>query len=245
MISTHLKPMARTSATVRGSFVPALLAAAVLLGASGPISIRVNLNRSSYDLLGGLAITISVDNRTSGPLLARFPTSNLYDIQVLSRKTVVWDYAAANHAVVIAHTREIAPHLTTLGTYVWNETVGGRSVAPGVYTLRVRLLDERYAASERVVVRFAPPLPIAALSHFAGKDQVTTAGSVVAKGTSLRDGSGSIALSRRLPAAPQDRSVVVRGYVVRLRSGALLLEVMRSAPFAPMTQGLPLQNNAE
>ncbi|HEV7179686.1 MAG TPA: hypothetical protein VGN11_07435, partial [Candidatus Baltobacteraceae bacterium] len=110
------------------------------------ITLSVQLQRTSFDLLDGLNITVAAHNSGKAPAALRFPSPAEYAIDVLRGDDVVWtsQLPPSDHDLGIpAHAKTLMPGPTVLAVYIWNETTkDGASITPGDYTIRVRLLAD-------------------------------------------------------------------------------------------------------
>ena len=195
------------------------------------ITLSLQLQRTSFDLLDGLSIEVAARNSAHAPANVRFPAPAEFAIDVLRNGTVVWSSVPrATPATVPAHVRALNPGPTVLAVYIWNELAAdGSSIAPGDYTVRVRLLSDQTPAKTETRVHFVAPLPVSALATLKRGDVVTIAGKLDAMKQQLTDGTGTIALARRLTTAP-DGPVAVRGYLTTLSDRSQAFFIERWAP---------------
>jgi len=201
-------------------------------GASSPLSLRIELKRSSLDLLDPIPIVISVVNNTKGTVTATFASAQLYDIRIASAKGAeLWRWSATHMSAQVLRTQDFAPGKTILATYVWDGTLAdGRSLGPGTYTLRVWLVDRKYHPSAEMPIRLATPLPVHAALALPLNTAATIAGPLRTKANvfELADSSGAIELSKRMGRSPQG-VFIVRGYLTKA-NGNVLFTVDRWAP---------------
>jgi hypothetical protein len=101
--------------------------------------------------------------------------------------------------------------------------------APGNYRLRVRLLEDSGTLPVERTLHFEAPLPISTLAGM-GTHTVTIAGTLAPDRLTLRDASGSVALSHRLLDMPVGALVAVRGAMIETPS--------RTQAFNPISWGV-------
>ncbi len=180
------------------------------------ITLSLQLQRTSLDLLDGLNIELVAHNSSEAPADVRFPIPAEYAIDVLRDGTLVWTSlpSGSQHAGSIPpHTKRLPAGPTVLAIYIWNEeTLDGRSPAPGAYIVRARLLGD-VAAQASTTLKFIAPTPVSALAALHIGDEVTISGRIGADKETLTDSTGTITLTKKLLGAPSDAPVVVRGYV--------------------------------
>jgi hypothetical protein len=201
------------------SSVPALLTlAAVLAGATpgppSPIGLTVQTHRESLDLLDGVFIEVVAHNPASAIRTIQFAQPTEYEIDVSGNGRQLWSSLPASPPpgqTYVAHSRAFNTGATPVVIYDWNEVTADHwSPLPGKYKVRATLLtDARPSATIDIV--FAPPLPTTALPKLKPNEAVTMAGRLDATRKILTDSSGSVVLSRGIP-APPDVPIVVRGY---------------------------------
>ncbi len=198
----------------------------------GAITLSLQLQRTTYDLLDALSIEVAAHNTGKAPVSVRFPAPPEYRIDVLRNGNVIWSSMTdtAPATAIPPHAKMLMPGPTVLAVYVWNETAkDGASIVPGDYTIRARLLGETASPQAAMHVRFAAPTAVSALAALHAGDQVTIAGRLDSTRASLTDSSGTIALAKRLLGAP-DVPVAIRGYVTMLPDKTRAFYVERWAP---------------
>ncbi len=179
------------------------------------ITLSLQLQRASFDLLDGLSIEVAAHNTNKAPVSVRFDSPTEYAIDVVRDGNVVWSSNSQNPAPssVPAHVRQFMPGPTVLSVYIWNETTNaGTSITPGDYIIRGRLLSQGNTPQTSLRVHFSEPTPISALSALHAGDEVTIAGRLDDTKQVISDSTGSIALTKRLLNAA-DAPVAVRGYM--------------------------------
>ncbi|MDQ6929469.1 MAG: BsuPI-related putative proteinase inhibitor [Candidatus Eremiobacteraeota bacterium] len=215
-----------------------------LLGASGPLAVRVDVQRASLDLLDPVSFVISVINSSARPVVAEFPTAALYDIAVTKGRQDVWRWSNGHVCAQVRHPYTFAPGRTLLGTYVWDGLAAARSLGAGDYRATIYLGDERYHPRADVPLRFALPLPIAALAKLPPNAEVTIAGTLHPEDTALDlvDPSGAVRLSRRIAMQAPGGTFVVRGFLTKA-SGESLLSIDRWARAFDNVEPTPAPGN--
>lgn len=201
-----------------------------LLGVSNPLSVHVDVKRTSLDLLDPVSFVITVINNAKMPVVASFPTSDMYDIAVSAHGKELWSWSKSHLATQVLRSYTFTPGKTVLVTHIWDALSGRQSVAPGEYVANVRLLDSKYHPNTEVPLRFAIPLPVSAAVQLPIGAAVTVTGTLGSSGTrtQLRDFSGALGLSRRIAMQAPSGTFVVRGYLTR-ENGELFLSVDRWA----------------
>lgn len=200
-------------------FFPGLILCFTLAGATGPITLSATLKRTSLDLLEGINITIAVDNHAKKIVTTTYSDADTYDIRILDahRKTV-WAWSDAHKAAPVRKTLTFSPGRNVLVVHIWDETLaGGRSIAPGVYSIHANLSDEQYRPTVEIPVRFAAPVPIAAALKLPADSAVTISGTlrVAGTGVEIADPSGALKLNRRIAMQAPQGQFIVRGYLTK------------------------------
>lgn len=196
------------------------------------LALALHVQQSSYDPLDGVSMQVAVDNTGHAPQIVRFAQPSEYELDVLHDGHVVWSSrpAAPPDASFPVHARTFVPGASVLVVYIWNAIEDdGSAPAPGVYTIRARLLGESRVPAVSTTVRFMSPTPVAALTHLKDGDVVTIAGMLDASKGVLTDASGSVRLARRIPGAPAGR-VAIRGYLFREPNRSNAFFIQRWAP---------------
>jgi|GEM_PF-4042616 len=104
-----------------------------LLGVSGPLSLHVDVKRTSLDLLDPVSFVIRVINSGKKPIVASFATTDLYDIAVRTHGKEVWAWSRAHAAAQVLRTYTFSPGKTVLITHIWDALSDRQSIAPGNY----------------------------------------------------------------------------------------------------------------
>jgi hypothetical protein len=196
------------------------------------ITLSLQLQRSSFDLLDGVDIEVAVHNSSKVPAAVTFPKPAEYQIDIERAGTVLWSTNAdappgTNYP---PHQKQFSPGPTILVVYIWNGIVKDGTVpGPGDYTVRARLLGTNATQSASTTVRFALPTPVSALEKLKMGDVVTIAGHFNPVTGTVVDDTGSVALMRKLTFVPPDAVVAVRGYLTALPNGTHAFFVQRWA----------------
>jgi hypothetical protein len=195
------------------------------------ITLTLQLQRTSFDLLDGVAIEIAAHNSAKTADVVTFPAPPEYQLEVLRDNHVIWSNSTATPPGVTLppHTRAFPPGPTVLAVYIWDAIDSDRSTpGPGDYTIRATLLGSTVKAQGQTTVHFISPVPISAVDKLPAGDVVTIAGTFNPVNNTLTDASGSIALGRRLPPGLTG-TVAVRGYLRAEPNNAKIFFVQRFA----------------
>lgn len=196
------------------------------------VTLSLQLQRTSLDLLDGLNIEVAAHNSSALPVDVRFKAPAEYAIDVLRGDDVIWTSAPESKIPVAVppHVKRLLPGPSVLAVYIWNEeTTDGASVLAGDYTVRARLLGDGVEPQARVRVHFIAPTPVSALAALHVGDEVTIAGRYDGALATISDTSGSVQLTKKLIGAPSDAPIAVRGYVTVLADRSRVFFVSRWA----------------
>lgn len=216
-----------------------MLAALVLVAATSatPLTLRIHVQRSSLDLLDSLSIGLVVDNGSGSSRMLQFPQPIEYAIEVQDGGRTIWSSlppSPAPEAAFKPHDRSFAPGSTPLVFYAWNQVArGGWSPTAGTYVVKARLLDAGTQPTATTRVRFVAPLAISAVAALPPNELVTVAGHLDGSRQVLGDAHDTIRLTRRIPSAPVDTEIVVRGSSIAQRDGSREFAVLRWAVLGP------------
>ena len=180
------------------------------------ITLSLEVQRTSFDLLDGVDIEVAVHNSAKTPTTLTFPKPAEYEIDVLHGTTVVWTNATAGPPGVTfpPHQKPFFPGPTILVVYIWNAiATDGNAVGPGEYTVRARLLGTNATQTASTTFRFINPVPVSALEKLKMGDVLTIAGHVDVTRMILTDASGTIPLAKRVGTGKPGETVAVRGYL--------------------------------
>jgi len=196
------------------------------------LTLSLQLQRSTFDILDAVNIEVVAHNSGKAPVSATFPAPAEYEIDLLRGSEVVWTTLRplAPGAHFPAHGRSFMPGPSVLTVYIWNGLAGGgTALPPGEYTLRARMLTSGTQAEATLPVRFINTVPVAAVEKLKDGDEVTISGTLDAGKNHLTDQSGTIALMRKLTAAPA-ATIAVRGYLTTASDRTKGFFVERWAP---------------
>jgi hypothetical protein len=196
------------------------------------LTLSLQLQQNSFDLLDGVSVEIATHNSASIPTPVTFQQPAEYEIDVLRGDTIIWSNSTSVPPGVTfpPHTRGFRPGPSVLVVYIWNAIASdGTTPAPGAYTIRARLLGEGVTPTASASVHFINPVPVAAVEKLKLGDTVTIAGVLdVTKGL-LTDASGTLRLARRLLTAP-NAPIAVRGYLMLEPDRTYAFFIQRWAP---------------
>ena len=196
------------------------------------LTLSLQLQQTSFDLLDGVSIEVATHNSATAPIVVKFAKPPEYEIEVLRGTDVIWKNSTevpieGNFPV---HTHQFVPGPSVLVVYIWNGTESdGSAPGPGTYTVRARLLGQGVTPEASTKVHFIDPVPVTALEKIKQGDTVTIAGTLDPTKGILTDPTGTIPLARRLLTAPAG-TVAVRGYLLRRVGRPSVFFVQRWAP---------------
>jgi hypothetical protein len=196
------------------------------------LTLSLQLEQTSFDLLDGVSIEVAAHNSASAPALVHFAHPAEYAIEILHGNQVIWSNASVTPLSTSfpVHARKFVAGPSVLVIYVWNGVeTDGTAPAAGDYTVRARLLGIDAAPEAQATLHFAAPTPVTALGDLKTGSIVTIAGTLDPAKQLLTDASGSVQLARRLVTAPNG-AVAVRGYLVQRPDHTHVFFVQRWAP---------------
>lgn len=200
-------------------------------GANHGIVTDVSLTREGNALLAPFLVSIALRNPSDHVVRLRFPTADLFRIDVLHDEVPVWSSVYGHRPITVTRQIDVPPgNLRLAQQFVDGTTDDRRAFAPGDYTVRVSMLGENFGVVVDKKITFAPPDTIAtALAAKAGT-VLTIAGVPYVDGgvPRLRDETGTIRLSRALGIRTTGRWIV-RGFQDAL-GDERVFDVGRSAP---------------
>jgi hypothetical protein len=204
----------------RADFVAAVVAAATAAPSpratrEAPIVAEVTLQRDAAELLAPFVVSITMNNTTPRIVRLEFPTADLFRIDVIRDDSPVWSSLFGHKPIPINRQLDVPPGRTRLASMTVDGTTNDRrAYAPGKYIVRVAMLGTTFGMVVDKQIEFSPPAQIAEAVRAKPGTVVTVAGDQVALGgtVSLRDGSGSVKLSRSLGLRPTG-TYVVRGFL--------------------------------
>lgn len=196
------------------------------------ITLSLQLQQTSFDLLDGVSIALAAHNSAAAPAIVKFSKPAEYEIQVLRGNDVIWtnQTVAPESTTFPVHTHRFVSGPSVLVVYIWNALEpDGTSPSPGTYTVRARLLGEGVTPEATAKLRLAEPFPASGLGTLKPNDVVTIAGTLDATKQILTDASGSVTLAKRLLTAG-DGTIAVRGYLLHRVGRPDVFYVQRWAP---------------
>jgi hypothetical protein len=199
----------------------------------GPLGVSadVTLDRQGTALLAPFSVAITLHNAANHVVQLRFPTADLFRIDVLRDEAPVWSSVTGHKPIPITRQLDVPPgNLRVAQVIVDSTTDDRRAFAPGRYTVRVAMLGSNFGVVVAKPVTFDPPATIATAFSTKPGTVITIAGEPYVDGGTprLRDGTGTIRLSRALGMRPTG-TYVVRGFL-DAAGDERVFDVGRSAP---------------
>ena len=191
----------------------------------------VTLERQGTALLAPFTVAITLHNAADHIVRLRFPTADLFRVDVLRDETPVWSSVTGHKPIPITRQLDVPPgQLRVAQVIVDSTTDDHRAFAPGRYTVRVAMLGTNFGVIVNKPVTFDPPATIATAFATKPGTVITIAGEPYVDGGTprLRDGTGTIRLSRALGIRPTG-TYVVRGFLDAV-GDERVFDVGRSAP---------------
>jgi hypothetical protein len=220
----------------RAELIAALLAAAATPHPAPSASPRgvwadVTLQREGTALLAPFTVAIALHNATGHMVRLRFPTADLFRIDVLRGDDPVWSSVTGHKPIPITRQLDVPPGLLRLAQIIVDSTTDDRrAFAPGTYTVRVAMLGTNFGVVVDKTVAFDAPESIAEALQTKPGAVITISGEPYVDGGTprLRDATGTIRLSRALGIRSAG-TVVVRGFL-DAQGDERVFDVGRSAP---------------
>lgn len=191
----------------------------------------VTLKRDGTSLLAPFTVVIALHNATGHMVRLRFPTADLFRVDVLRDDAPVWSSVTGHKPIPITRQLDVPPGSLRLAQVIVDSTTDDRrAFAPGKYTVRVAMLGTNFGTIVDKPVVFDPPVPIAQALVTKPGTVITTAGEPYVDGgiPRLRDAGGTLRLSRALGIGVR-ATYVVRGFMDAL-GDERVFDVGRSAP---------------
>ena len=216
----------------RSAFL-ALVGAAAVSPTPSPHGIwaDVTLQREGSALLSPFTVAIALHNATGHLVRLRFPTADLFRVDVLHDDSPVWSSVTGHKPIPITRQLDVSPGLLRLAQVIVDSTTDDhRAFAPGRYTVRVAMLGTNFGTIVDKAVSFDPPDTIARALATKPGTVVTIAGEPYIDGGTprLRDTTGTLRLSRALGLRASG-TYVVRGFL-DAAGDERVFDVGRSAP---------------
>lgn len=200
----------------RAEFVAALGAVAAAPHASARgVWADVSLQREGSALLAPFTVAIALHNDTGRIVRLRFPTADLFRVDVLHDDAPVWSSLTGHKPIPITRQLDVPPGLLRLAQVIVDSTTDDhRAYEPGRYTVRVAMLGTDFGLVVDKPITFDPPATIASALASKPGTVLTIAGLPYIDGNvpRLRDDTGTIRLSRALGIRPSG-TYVVRGFL--------------------------------
>jgi hypothetical protein len=175
----------------------------------------VTLEREGTALLAPFTVAIALHNATNHIVRLRFPTADLFRVDVLRDDAPVWSSVTGHKPIPITRQLDVPPGLLRLAQVIVDSTTDDRrALAPGRYTVRVAMLGTNFGIVVDKAIVFESPDTIAKALATKPGTVITIAGEPYVDGGTprLRDGTGTIRLSRAL-ALRTNGTFVVRGFL--------------------------------
>jgi hypothetical protein len=190
----------------------------------------VTLEREGTALLAPFTVAIVLHNPTGHIVRLRFPTADLFRVDVLRDDVPVWSSVTGHKPIPITRQIDVPPGRLRLAQVIVDSTTDDRrALAPGRYTVRVAMLGTNFGMIVERAIGFDPPSTIAQALAAKPGSVITIAGEPYLDGGTprLRDATGSIRLSHALGRA--NTTFVVRGFL-DAQGDERVFDVGRSAP---------------
>ncbi|MBV8749698.1 MAG: hypothetical protein JO103_08295 [Candidatus Eremiobacteraeota bacterium] len=201
----------------------------------------VMLEREGTALLAPFTVVIVLHNATGRIVHLRFPTADLFRIDVLHDDAPVWSSVTGHKPIPITRQLDVPPGLLRLAQVIVDSTTDDHhALAPGRYTVRVAMLGTNFGMVVDKPIAFETPATISDALAAKPGTVLTIAGVPYVDGGTprLRDATGTLRLSRAL-GLRSDRSFVVRGFL-DASGDERVFDVGRAAPaFEPSTSPTP------
>lgn len=100
------------------------------------VAISLTIEKPRYTTREEMKITLTVSNRTRATVSYQFPSSQWYDVQIISGKQVVWSWSHGKVYTQAFTTLALEPGTSRTFPLIWNlRGNNGSPVAPGNYAL--------------------------------------------------------------------------------------------------------------
>ena len=191
----------------------------------------VSLDREGTALLAPFTVAIALHNATGHVVRLRFPTADLFRVDVLRDDAPLWSSVTGHKPIPITRQLDVPPGLLRLAQVIVDSTTDDRrALSPGRYMVRVAMLGTNFGVVVDKPIVFDRPETIAQALAIRPGTVVTIAGEPYVDGGTprLRDATGTIRLSRALGLRTKG-SFVVRGFLDAI-GDERVFDVGRSAP---------------
>ncbi|HYW53203.1 MAG TPA: hypothetical protein VE826_04485 [Dongiaceae bacterium] len=191
----------------------------------------VSLQREGTALLAPFTVAIALHNQTGHAVRLRFPTADLFRVDVLRDDAPVWSSVTGHKPIPITRQLDVPPGFLRLAQVIVDSTTDDRrALAPGRYTVRVAMLGTNFGVVVDKPIAFDPPDTIGKALATKPGTVLTIAGEPYVDGGTprLRDATGTVRLSRALGLRTTG-TFVVRGFM-DAQGDERVFDVGRSAP---------------
>ena len=182
---------------------------------AGDVSAEVTLERQGTALLAPFTVAITLRNAANHVVQLRFPTADLFRVDVLRDEAPVWSSVTGHKPIPITRQLDVPPGMLRVAQVIVDSTTDDhRAFAPGRYTVRVAMLGTNFGVVVDKPIAFDPPDTIAKALATKPGTVITIAGEPYVDGGTprMRDGTGTIRLSRALGLRTSG-TFVVRGFL--------------------------------
>ena len=190
----------------------------------------VMVEREGTALLAPFTVVIVLHNPTGHVARLRFPTADLFRVDIYRDDAPVWSSLTGHKPIPITRQLDVPPGQLRLAQVIVDSTTDDRrALAPGAYTVRVAMLGTNFGMIVERAIGFDPPSTIAQALAAKPGSVITIAGEPYLDGGTprLHDATGSIRLSHALGRA--NTTFVVRGFL-DAQGDERVFDVGRSAP---------------
>jgi hypothetical protein len=182
--------------------------------ASAGITAVVTLSREGSALLAPFLVAIALHNPTGRVVRLKFPTADLFRVDVLLDDTPVWSSATQHKPIPITRQLDVPPGPLKLAQQLVDGTTDDhRAFKPGRYIVRVAMLATGFGVLVDNAISFDAPTTIAQALVAKPGAVTTVAGVPYIDGgiPRLRDATGTMRLSHALGIAVSG-TWIVRGF---------------------------------
>jgi hypothetical protein len=180
-----------------------------------PLTMVVSVSPLHTASLVPVTISLSVTNRTRTPITLEFPSSDLFEVQILDSGGQVLFDSRTGHNPIDVHRKMVFPvGRTNIATYDWSGLTDDHHAlaAPAQYAVHVEMASSTATLSADVPLRLDAPQTIDSVLAAAKPALATISGTPEREGpiTYLRDDTGRVAISIPLGIRPQG-TFIARG----------------------------------
>jgi hypothetical protein len=200
-----------------------------MLVAAAALTLSLQLERTSFDILDGVSIEVVTHNSSAKPVPVVFPKPSEYEISIEKNGVAIWNNQTAQPlgVTIPPHMRAMMPGPNVLTVYIWNAIENdGSTPAAGTYTVHAKLLGKAENPEASLDIKFINPVPVSALAKLNVGDELTIAGTLDATQQQLTDATGTILLAKKVPLKGL---VAVRGFITERQDHIRVFFVKRWA----------------